>query len=122
MSNRKLGNDGENAVANLLRSDQFTILERNYKKFFGEIDIIAKRDELIAFVEVKTRKSNKISMFDLVGLQKQRKIALVAKEYISKIGNPEFTFRFDVALVHPNEIGELKIKYVRNAFSQKEGP
>ena len=51
---RKIGDLGENIVCKFLVKHGFTILDRNYSKKWGEIDIIAKKDAIIHFVEVKT--------------------------------------------------------------------
>ena len=51
---RKLGDIGENIACNFLKRRGFEILERNYSKKWGEIDIVTKRAGLIHFVEVKS--------------------------------------------------------------------
>lgn len=51
----QIGTRGEDLAADYLRGDGFTILDRNWRCRHGEIDIIAARDELLVFVEVKTR-------------------------------------------------------------------
>ena len=110
-----LGQQTESFVANLLQQDNFTILEQNYKKFFGEIDIIAKKDNVIAFVEVKARRNPKTSMFELVSPAKQKKIILVAKEYIAQKKLAHITYRFDVALVKYKN-NQKEVSYITNAF------
>ncbi len=49
-----IGNLGEDVAVRLLDGKGFEITERNYRKKFGEIDIVAKKEEIIHFVEVKT--------------------------------------------------------------------
>ena len=56
---RQVGDFGEEITAEYLEKNGYRILDRNYSKPFGEIDIIAIKDDLIAFVEVKTRKSKR---------------------------------------------------------------
>lgn len=51
---RKLGDIGENAVCEYLRSKSFDILDRNYNRKWGELDIVAKKGNRIHFVEVKS--------------------------------------------------------------------
>ena len=55
MHNQELGNLGERLVADWLEAKNFLILARNFKARSGEIDLIAQKDDLVAFVEVKTR-------------------------------------------------------------------
>src|SRR3989338_7145664 len=51
---RKLGDIGENIACDFLKGRGFAIIERNYLRKWGEIDIIAKKSNIIHFVEVKT--------------------------------------------------------------------
>ena len=51
---RKIGDLGENVVCKFLIKHGFTVLNRNYRKKWGEIDVIAQRDKIVHFVEVKT--------------------------------------------------------------------
>jgi len=53
-TNQKVGNTGENIAVGFLESKGFTILERNYWKKWGEIDVIARKGSTVHFVEVKT--------------------------------------------------------------------
>ena len=52
--NKVIGNEGELLAANYLQKQGFEILKMNYRKPWGEIDVIAKKHEIIHFVEVKT--------------------------------------------------------------------
>ncbi len=115
MKTSNLGKISESLVANLLQKENFIILEQNYKKFFGEIDIIAKKDNVITFVEVKARNNPRVSMFELISLAKQKKIILVAKEYIAKQQLTHITYRFDVALVEYKN-NTQQVSYITNAF------
>ena len=53
--NQILGNQGEELAANFLKKNKYKIINRNYRTPYGEIDIIARKNKLIVFVEVKTR-------------------------------------------------------------------
>jgi putative endonuclease len=115
-----LGNEGEQQVALYLQQQGFSIIERNYQKFFGEIDIIALREDLLVFVEVKTRRT--AGKFDLAGLvlpSKQRKISLVAREYITRHNHIDKVCRFDVALVE-GASDTAHITYIPEAFVSYE--
>jgi putative endonuclease len=110
-----IGNNGEAATAQYLKEEGFTITEMNYRKFYGEIDVIAQKKDLVLFVEVKTRKKNYFDGSLLITPSKQKKIILVAKEYIAKHKLYESICRFDVALVTP-EHNHYTICYIPNAF------
>ena len=94
---------------------QPTIAHLNYRKFYGEIDIIAHKKGIVVFVEVKTRKKNYFDASLLVPPSKQRKIILVAKEYIAKHNLHDMIFRFDVSLVTPDG-DHHTLCYIPNAF------
>ncbi len=50
-----LGKKGENLACDYLRSHRYLILERNFQKRYGELDIVALKDKTLIFFEVKTR-------------------------------------------------------------------
>lgn len=54
-----IGKKGEDLACEYLIKKGYTILERNYRKSYGEIDIIATKNNILVFIEVKTRTSNK---------------------------------------------------------------
>jgi len=116
----KLGSQGEDLVADWLISTGFTILERNYRKNFGEIDLIAGKDNLVSFIEVKTRQSRYFDLSQVITESKQRKLILTAKHYLLKAGHKNKIYRFDVALVEKVEQkdSDFEIKYIPNAFTE----
>ncbi len=57
---RKKGNLAENRAVEFLQNDSFRIVERNFYSRFGEIDIIALKDEILHFIEVKSGKGEPI--------------------------------------------------------------
>ncbi len=73
---RKLGDIGENAVSEYLKNKGFSILERNYSRKWGELDIVAKKGGKIHFVEVKSI-SREISLqkTPLVSCETENKIS-----------------------------------------------
>ena len=83
---RKTGNLGERAAAKFLRRAGYKILERNYVAFDREIDIVARRGDTLAFIEVKTRSVDKLDPHEArpassVTPEKQRKIITAAAQY-----------------------------------------
>jgi len=51
---RKIGDIGEEVVCKYLETKGFRVLERNYLRKWGEIDIVAEKDQLLSFIEVKS--------------------------------------------------------------------
>ena len=114
----QFGQQSEQVVASYLQDQGFKILANNYQKFFGEIDIIAQKNDLIVFVEVKARKNSKISLHNLVTHSKQQKIIKVARFFISQHAQmmQDKILRFDVALLHLQDNQESELTYIPNAF------
>ena len=110
------GIKGETAAAKYLKKNGYKILERNYRKTYGEIDIIAQNGENIAFVEVKTRKSDLFGTpAEFVTVQKQKKIIKAAYTYIQEHDlDAEFTFDIVEVYIDGKQIKE--INHIKNAF------
>lgn len=100
MERRELGAWGEERAAKYLRSKGYTILERNFRCRAGEIDIIALRGGVIAFVEVKLRRDSEFAEArEFVTPAKQRRVILTA-EYWLVSHRTELQPRFDVIEIY----------------------
>jgi putative endonuclease len=110
-----LGVAGETKVVNHLQQEGFTILKRNYRLKEGEIDIIAKKKELLIFVEVKTRAIPTYALSEVITRTKQKKIIFTAKHFLVTHHYQDHVYRFDVALV---EGADLTLTYIPNAFAE----
>lgn len=82
--NKKIGNIGERLAKVYLLVNGYQILKCNYRIKIGEIDIIAKKNNIIHFVEVKTRTNKRIEARESIGKTKCDHILRVAKYYLSK--------------------------------------
>ena len=116
---RLLGQWGEERVTEKLRREGWTIVARNFRCRMGELDIVAKNERYLAFVEVKLRKNDKFgSACEAVTLAKQRKLRAAAQFYL--MGHPtELQPRFDVAEVYAPQGIHTEgpdIYYIENAF------
>lgn len=112
-----LGEKGEEWAVKLLRKNRYRILERNYRCPLGEIDIVAKEGDTLAFVEVKARSSSDYgSPQAAVGPLKQRKLCQVALYYIVKNKIENTSMRFDVVAIDADGQGEI----IKNAFEFQE--
>lgn len=121
---RKIGNLGEREAAKLLRRKGYRILKQNYTARGAEIDIIARKKNLTAFVEVKTRNVKNLGYKEArpasaVTPEKQRKIIKVANYYVSH-NSPETRLRFDVIEVYTEDTERgtkvKEIKHIEGAF------
>ena len=105
-----LGQSGEKKAAEYLKKKGYTIAETNYRCKFGEIDIIAIKDGVTVFVEVKTRTSKPYGRgYESVNEKKQQKLILTAQNYFREKG--ESQARFDVISIDSKEI-----THIENAF------
>ncbi len=112
MNSKILGDMGESKVFVYLREHGYILVEKNYVCPIGEIDIIAKHDGMIVFVEVKTRSSKKFGLpRETVGFQKQQKLRNLAMYYLKATKNFNTQCRFDIAEVLGDEI-----TLIQNAF------
>lgn len=108
--NKKTGNLGEKQAADYLVKKGYEIISTNYRIRNAEIDIIAKKDGVVAFVEVKYRKTNAMGTpAEAVNALKQRKIIMAAESFAAEYG--ENDYRFDVCEVTPDGVN-----HIENAF------
>ena len=110
---------GEDLAARYLVTNGYSVVCRNYRKRYGEIDLIVEKDQHLIFCEVKTRTSHSIeSALASVSFSKQRKITRAAQLYINE--NPNFgnyIFRFDVILVfYYKSTDTFKVIHYEDAF------
>lgn len=117
MTVNKAGLWGEVFAARFLRDNNYKILVANYRCRMGEIDIIAEKDGITAFVEVKTRGKNAIARpMEAVDYSKQNKLKAAAQYYINNL-KEDLAVRFDVVEIILNEDFTLKqINHIENAF------
>ena len=110
--NKVTGDSGEKLALEYLKNNKYKILKTNYKTSIGEIDIIAKLENTIVFVEVKTRVSDKFGLpREAVNYHKQYKIRQVASQYIKFNKLFDSLCRCDVI-----EILAGKITHIQNCF------
>ena len=113
---QKLGQTGEALAARKLKKAGYKIIETNYRTRLGEIDIIAKEDDTIVFVEVKSRRSVRFgNPKQAVTPQKQKKISMVALYYLKATGQSTARARFDVVTVISNR-DRPQVEIIKNAF------
>lgn len=113
INKREVGKKYENIAKNYLAKNNYKIVECNFNCKIGEIDIIAKSEGYLCFIEVKYRDRNSLAKgVFAVDKHKQRKIYNVAKYYMLINNISENTAcRFDVISIDGDEITLIK-----NAF------
>ncbi len=115
-----IGTRGELLARQFLDDKGFEILDENWFFNKAEIDIIAYKDSVIVFVEVKTRSSNYFGEpEDFVDPAKQKLLALAADEYIHLMDH-KYEVRFDIISILFNKLGAYSIKHIEDAFWPEE--
>lgn len=114
---RKIGAEQEALAEQYLIKQGYHILQKNFYSRFGEIDIIAKKDKYLVFIEVKYRKDEKMGFpEEAIDMRKQNNIIQMARFYMFQKKISENTpCRFDVVCI----LGE-KIRLLENAFSPSQ--
>lgn len=109
---QSLGQSGEDLACTELGRRGYAILARRYRSRFGEIDIVARSEKTIVFVEVKTRVGDDYGGgAAAVTPWKQRRIAQMAVEYLSRHELHDQPCRFDVVTVDMKESGPSIVVY-----------
>ncbi len=113
----KCGQVGEDAAVSLLEELHFQILERNWRCKAGEVDVICLDQEMLVFVEVRTRAAQSLSSpAQSVNRAKIAKLTRAAGFFLSQRGWWEKHCRFDVvAVVHTAQ--GLRLEHIPDAFS-----
>ena len=119
-SKKVIGCLGEDAATKWYEENGYSIVARNWRYGkIGEIDIIAERNEVVVFSEVKYRKDRSFAAPSLaVNVKKQNRIRFLAGLYLERVTafNDKFV-RFDVAEVFPKDVGNgLGVNIIENAF------
>ena len=98
MNKREIGKIKEELSIDYLKKNGYEILNRNYFTRYGEIDIIAKDDETLCFIEVKYRSTNLYGLgVEAVNSKKQQKIKIVSKYYLTEFNISDNTnVRYDI--------------------------
>lgn len=114
MNNIEKGKLGEEIASKYIISKGGKVIERNYRTKIGEVDLIAKLNGELVFVEVKSRSNiNYGYPSESVNYKKKRKITNVAKYYILDNSLENLSIRFDVIEIY---LKEKKINHIVNAF------
>jgi putative endonuclease len=122
MSTRTTGQKGEDIACKYLVKQGFTITDRNYSKKWGELDVVATKDSLIHFFEVKSV----VSMGQTDGHRpeenvhslKQRHIRRIIETYLGeKRGMLDVAFQFHVLCVYLNiKTSRARLKWIKNVI------
>ncbi|NJD11616.1 MAG: YraN family protein [Gemmatimonadetes bacterium] len=114
----ELGRAAEALAASYLERRGWTILERNWRAGHKEIDLIAVRAGVLAFVEVKARRRRTFGHpLDAIGRVKRRELALAARAWLARAGPAQCAdCRFDAIWVIGDPDGAHELEHVAGAW------
>jgi putative endonuclease len=111
------GRLGERAAQKQLRRQGLKFLTSNFRSEHGEIDLVFREEEMLVFVEVKTRSSEDWSRpAAAVDARKRRLLSRTALDYLRLLHNPPVKFRFDIVEVLLTDGEVREVRHLPNAF------
>ena len=117
----QLARAGEEVAAKYLVSQGYTVLQRNVRFPEGELDFIAKMEQTLVFIEVKTRTTEKFGKpYQFVTLAKQRRQLVLARQFISLCRLWHVPVRFDIISIVWPPGGQPHIEHIENAFTSRD--
>ena len=116
----RLGARGERVARRLLAELGLEIVARNYSGLHGELDIVAREDGVLCFIEVKTRhRLGRARPGAAVGTEKRHNLVRTAHQYLREIGRPPIPYRYDILeVILDSRLRD--IRYHRNAFTEDD--
>lgn len=118
MTTRKsLGQHGEQAAADYLKNRGYSIVETNWRCPHGEIDVIARQDSTLVFVEVRTRHSdNTERSFESITPTKQKRLQALAYAYLAAHDLQHIAWRVDLVAIAWTRNGQPIIEHVEDGL------
>jgi putative endonuclease len=117
VSKRDLGQRGEQLAAAYLQQRGYTIIMTNWRCTHGELDIVARKQDTLVFVEVRTRRAHTTEeAFESVKPHKQNRLQRLAYAYLSAHDLHEMDWRVDIVAVAIPGSGQPMIEHVENAL------
>ena len=112
-----LGKLGEDLACRELSRRGYAVLARRYRTRFGEIDIVCRHDDVLVFVEVKARQSRRYGdAAEAVTRRKQRRVAAMALDYLSRARSLDVRCRFDVVTIDGLGTEKPDVQVIEDAF------
>ena len=111
-SRHRDGEAAERRAAELLVENGYVVLEQRYRFHRHDIDLVARRGNIVVFVEVKSRSASRFgTAAQSIGARKQREVVRAASAWLQRHGHPGDTARFDAITFQ-----EGKAEWLQSAF------
>lgn len=113
-----LGALGERVAARWLERQGWRIVARRFRSGHRDLDLVASRGGVVAFVEVKARRCGTLAdPVTAVGWRKRRELVRSALVWIDRHGPPAASYRFDVVAVLAGPGRRVRVRHVEDAFA-----
>ena len=113
----RLGAMGEEIAASYLAREGYAILARRFRLGHHDLDLVVRRKRLVAFIEVKTRRSDRFGPpLRALGFRQRRSLAKVAAVWVDRYGREGDEYRFDLVVIDLTRRGKRSIRHVENAW------
>ena len=111
----ELGKKGEQLALDYILQQGYAIVERNYRFDKAEVDIIAKKEDILAIIEVKTRSTSDFgNPQDFVKPKQIQRLVKAVDEYVT-VNDLDVEVRFDIIAITKEGKG-FNIEHLENAF------
>ncbi|RMH09341.1 MAG: YraN family protein [Nitrospirae bacterium] len=116
-SSHRFGKEAERVALHYLRRQGYRILDHNVRFVHGELDLVARKGDVIVFVEVKARRTmDQGGAMYAVTPQKERRLIKLAAQYLARHGLSDRPCRFDVILYQGDTPSLSTLQHITNAF------
>ena len=121
MTRKETGQKGELLAQDYLKKRGYRIIETNFRTRYGEIDIIAKQKDFLAFIEVRTKKSREFGIpEESITETKAERLKTVAYHYLETHKNLPSQWRIDFIAIELDEKGKpSRINLIENAVEEE---
>ena len=111
----EFGKEGEQIAVDFLLKKGYIISYRNYRYLKAEIDIIARKGDTLAIVEVRSRRSDYLENIAETVTAKKIKLLVMAADYYIQNSDLDVDVRFDIITILKNK-QRFEIEHLENAF------
>ncbi len=112
----QIGHQGEQIAANYLVSQSYDLLDTNWHCDFGELDLVMRKQDIIIFVEVKTRRSTEATPLIAITPRKRERLIAAAHHYLAQHQLEDMTWRIDAVAVILHKNAKPLIEHVEDAL------
>lgn len=118
---RQIGQNAEDVAAKFLEAQGIELLLRNYRRRLGELDLVARQNDVLLVVEVRTRASDRYGgAAESIDFYKQRRIIRATQQLLQQRKDfARLRVRFDVIVVSNLNPEQPQLEWIKHAFEAR---